>query len=632
MSSTTRDPFQRRRRAGRLALVIALTFGLLAALAPPASAAGGIDVPPPPGSGYGDGRTSTGTTICQYIDWWPGGGIGVRPGTKIVVYAVYPSCRQYQGWEWVNNGLECTSAYDVWRFYGTVEKPAEAWSVSRADQYSACANPAAKVVLNIPHADDAMVSWYPHAGSPFRWDNGYGFSGQSISSGRPVSLTGNGAEWLTSPNTPFRAGGRSCVEFSTPESVLGRYFMNLYGGKGADYDTPMGAAVRKEFKQTWMRVAAQWGTQWANTMINSRTVSARDPWNNGATYDWTYGVFAGFNSDPNGDFIVYGDGQPCSSDLDFFTEVPPGATATPAQQKVMGACWMPIRRTEQGFRHRVTGEMWWTDSFKYPQVYAYRFPAKRNNELEKLYAWVASMEAWTRPPEVNPDHAPPGGVRMRTPANPWTGTWDGIPDLVRDNAQCGTVYGALWKASESKVDDDKFVTSVTADVTVPIGQVGGALRPAALTANLVLPGDGSVLVANNMTVSVTAPSGFPASGWSQSGWTGSGSRTNTLKFFRSTDPGKPFTVTVGGTVTLKKMVKSTTALMRPCGVMSGNISGFTDGAGGSMGSQCSMGSSEVEVEVRRTVPVVGSYTVGGKPSPNGQFPVISATEVPKPGR
>jgi hypothetical protein len=638
MSTTRFDHPRRRSTFARVALIAALTLGLLAANAAPASAAGDIYVPPPPGGGYGNGSTMSGTTRCWAIDWWPGGGIGVRGGTDIVVYPVYPACRQYQGWNWIYAGLDCTIGYDVWRFYGTVERPVEAWTVSRLDQYDACADPATNVMVNIPHADDAMVSGAPPSGMPFRYDpEGDGVTGISRNSARPVSLTTDTRQYLSSPNTPFSAGGTSCAALSTPESTIGRFFMNLYGQKGAEYDTPMGQAVRREFKQTWMRVAEKWGPTWASTMINAFTVSARNPWNSDPNnLDWVpAGAWGWANSDPNGDFIVYGDGKPCSSDLDFVTEVPPGQQATASQQKVMGACWLPIRRSEQAFQNRNTGEMWYTDNFKYPMVYAGEsIPPRRSNDLERVYAFVAGLEANGRNPDVNPDNAPPGGRRLPTPVNPFTGGWDDIGGYVARHASCGTVYGALWKASDEQPPTEAFPDSVEAQVTVPIGQVGGLLRPSRVEVRLTAPTDGSTVQSVNFSGSVNAPAGFPASEWTQTPWSGSGmgSRSKTLQFFRTTNPGAPFNVTVGGTVTLRKVVTVSTTIMRSCGIIDGNLSGFSTGFGSSMGAQCSLGTSDRQVVTTKTVPIVPKYVVGTKAAPNGNFPVIGASEVPKPAR
>lgn len=432
---SSESPLRRRLKRWRLlastAVLAATTAGMLIG-APPAQAdvtIGGA----PPASG---GPIYTGHGSASGYSCLPGGGAKWNGGNEYYI-GPYPGCNPNgtgTAWNGTTNVQQCLVGFTVWRFYGTLSNPTQAWTASQINLPKWCQNQP-PYAFYAPNPMDAHLGL--SVGSPWAqasWQSPYH---QTVVAAERNLLT-------TAP--PFAYGGASCQALETNPNPLATFF-----GSGAQANTPAGAAIQDglyNIYQAWLG----FGPNTALSVINANAPTPSSP-----------------------STINYGVATPCVSGLQY--------SMSPTNPFTFGTCYIPNVRiarqdvnpnnpAQHGYGFFPQGNLGPRFSSAYSQQ-PYVNPT--------IAAWRATINASV--------HATPG-IYPGSP-NPYIASnlWQQPNSnnnyaayAASQESQCVAGAGAT-NTSQTVTPNQPHPTGINITVHVPaIGQVGGVLHPATITA------------------------------------------------------------------------------------------------------------------------------------------------------
>jgi len=440
----------------RALVVVALAAAGLVLFSSAAAAEPVIGVPGTGGGSASQGSNPGGATPCVRLDGGLGYGRWVVDGT-IIYNAPYPPCNDDGSGPWLRSSSEGATyrhaGWEVWRFYGTFDNPAQAMTVSQVNLpawgVSETVVPwAHRSKVFAPHPDDAGA--HSHT-SPWYHQSGQNPHGQVFSRAEPN--VGEDAFVTTRP--PFRTSG-SCTDLQSRPNPLSRYFQQPL--------QPEEQSIRDGVWSLFRHYQPQ-GENTALAVINATSATG-----------------------PNN--IGWDDGRDCSSGFDFIRDV----ADNPDDRVVFGVCYMPTQRTANifrnpqgdamlGFRARFGDRYVAPDGAAQPDLPASIDSAWRN----RLHNEISTRN--TRPYRQPGDQPTPGAPFNRLASGGYPQWQDPVyrrdqaANFARDNAICAFGVGSSTSAQTTRTegrDGDQVQITVTRP---DVANVGGATQWVTFEAN-----------------------------------------------------------------------------------------------------------------------------------------------------
>lgn len=571
-----------------------------------------------------------------------------RDNPLVLVFEHYPGCARYR---WTGDFAVCPAGFEVWRFYGTLAAPVQAFSVSQVFTASEFCQ-AGKAFVRAAHPDDdpaiytngiAGSSQYksifrPQATTAF---NGIRYEYGRINSALPYA----GANRFFVPKTPLRVQG-NCRSFHNPNTALA----TAYNSGNVTAQT----AVRKELSSQM----AQFG----------RAIGQ---------------VNGDIRQNANTNVIVFDDNYDCAAsgrDFTYAYDSRKGQTSLSSGRRVLGACYMPIIRYSERFSY-LPG---WTQPGPYDPVgdmyspraanagiwngsrdtyWDYSAPGHGGASNKAAHPSANGAFSHYRSLMFNEVHTRLAVAGIKTPAiasngavpSPFVAGKD-VGATVRDGSNCFATLGDAYDvatactsncnppttttlppaSSGACVSGCQNITGVEITVNVPeAGAVGGkAQQPFAITTSnvRVMCGsspcattslDGPWVLSAAPNIGLNAPKSSrtkEALDWDErSAFShNKGAGTWNVDFFEPTEHGSEYTVNFSGTATVNGYTTSTqtSTTTKPDG-----ITVCDQGKCTTIGTSGTT-TTTVRQPYEKTVPIVVRF------NPDNSFPVVSATPTP----